>query len=256
MIDIHTHILYGLDDGAETIETALSMLKMAYSDGISEIVLTPHVAEEFKYELREAKERFLILKNECGKNRIDIKLHLGFEVRIDKDLIKKFEYDINSLTVNGKGKYVLLEFPFLDIPLYYKEIIKFFTSSDITPVIVHPLRNGRIAKNLSFLNELADLGCLLQFNIDDTRSDKVSLILPKLIKKNLVHFIASDCHSIDLRPPILSDGYRFVEKSAGKKYAELLFIENPKNLVDGEIIDTEDLRGKGFFDRISDIFKG
>jgi len=254
MIDIHSHILYGLDDGAETIEDTMAMLRLASNSSTKEIIFTPHIAEEFNYSIDTAVERFKIARERARLEGIDIKIHLGFEVRLDKEIFASHEFDINRLTVNNEGKYLLLEFPFLDIPAYYKEIIKYLTSADITPIIVHPLRNSRIIQNPSIVKELFSQGCLLQFNADDTRDPRLAGILMRLLKQNLVHFIASDAHSIDLRPPILSNAYRFIESRAGKKTAEMLFTVNPGKVVKGEIIDDEDLQKQGIFDRIKDIF--
>ncbi|MDD3803469.1 MAG: hypothetical protein PHW02_03660 [bacterium] len=254
MIDIHSHLLYGLDDGAETIEETLAMLRVASQSGTKELLFTPHIAEEFIYDIDTAVFRFKEVRKRAAEEKIEIKLHLGFEVRLDKELFSKHEFDMNRLTVNNQGKYLLLEFPFLDIPSYYKEIIKYLTSADITPIIVHPLRNSRILQNPSILKELYSTGCLMQFNADDTRDGRLSSILLRLLRQNLVHFIASDAHSIDLRPPVLANAYRFIEKKADRRDAERIFCENPARVVSGEIIDEEDLQRNGFFDRIKDIF--
>jgi len=254
MIDIHSHLLYGLDDGAETIEETMAMLRLAAKSSTKEILFTPHIAEEFRYTLDEAVKRFKEVRERAKSEGIGITVHLGFEVRLDREIFAEHEFDINRLTVNNQGKYLLLEFPFLDIPSYYREIIKYLTSADITPIIVHPLRNSRIIQNQSILRELRSMGCLMQFNSDDTRDTRTSSILLRLIRENLVHFIASDSHSIDIRPPVLSNAYRFIESRAGKKRAEELFVRNPKCVVDGEIIDDEDLQKRGLFDRIKDIF--
>ncbi|MEO0281124.1 MAG: CpsB/CapC family capsule biosynthesis tyrosine phosphatase [candidate division WOR-3 bacterium] len=255
MIDIHNHLLYGIDDGPKDLETSLAMLKIAQNDGIKEIVLTPHIAEEFRYEIDQVKQNFETLKEKAKQESIQIKLHLGFEVRIDKDLIKKYEDNINVLTINEIGKYILLEFPFLDIPLYYKEIIKYFTSQDITPIIVHPFRNRKIFSNISFIEELLNLGVLFQFNTDDVLNKSVFSLFLKVFKKNLVHFVSSDAHSIDLRPPILSSSYNVIEKNFGKNVATKIFYENPSKVIEGKFLENRVLNNFSFFDRIKNIFK-
>lgn len=247
MIDLHNHSLFGIDDGAKDIETSLKMLTIAYNDGIKDIVLTPHIAEEFKYNIEDAIKNFNILKAESKKIFKDLELHLGFEVRLDKELLKKYEDNIDSLTIDKKGKYVLLEFPFLDIPLYYKEIIKYFTSMDITPIIVHPFRNRKIFDNLYLLNEISKMGVLFQFNIDDVLNKNVFPKFIKVFKENKVHFISSDAHSIDMRPPILSSSYRIIEKNFNKKIAEKIFYENPKKVIDGVMVENMVLNNFNFF---------
>ncbi len=255
MIDIHNHSLFGLDDGPKDIETSLMMLQIAKNDGINEIILTPHIAEEFKYDIENVKENFSILKDKIKEVGIDLKLHLGFEVRIDKELLKKYEDNVEILTVNGMGKYVLLEFPFLDIPLYYKEIIKYFTSADITPIIVHPFRNRKIFSNINFLDELSDLGVLFQFNADDILNKNIFPTFIKVLKKNQVNFVASDAHSIDLRPPILSSSFKNIEKKFKENVAKQLFFENPSKVVKGEFFENKVLIKSNFFGKIKDIFK-
>lgn len=255
MIDIHNHSLFGIDDGPKDLEISLAMLKIAQNDGIKEIVLTPHIAEEFRYELDLVKENFEVLKEKTKQEHIEIKLHLGFEVRIDKDLIKKYEDKINILTINEMGKYILLEFPFLDIPLYYKEIIKYFTSQDITPIIVHPFRNRKIFSNISFLEELSNLGVLFQFNSDDVLNKNVFPLFIKVFKKNLVHFVSSDTHSLDLRPPILSSSYKIIEKKFGNNISNKIFYDNPLKVVEGKFLENRVLNNFTFFDRIKNILK-
>lgn len=255
MIDIHNHSLFGLDDGPKDIDTSLKMLEIAKNDGIREIVLTPHIAEEFRYDINNAKEKFFILQEKIKEAGIDLKLHLGFEVRIDKEVLKKYEEKIEMLTVDGKSKYVLLEFPFLDIPLYYKEIIKYFTSADITPIIVHPFRNRKIFSNINFLDEIFSLGVLFQFNTDDILNKNILPVFIKVLKKNLVHFVASDAHSLDLRPPILSPSFKIVEKKFKENVAKTLFFENPQKIVNGEFFENRVLINSNFFGRIKNMFK-
>lgn len=255
MIDIHNHSLFGIDDGAKDVETSLKMIEIAINDGIKEIILTPHIAEEFKYSISEAKDNFFFLKEKVKEKGFDINLHLGFEVRLDKDLIKKYEENVDILTVNGMGKYILLEFPFLDIPLYYKEIIKYFTSTDITPIIVHPLRNRKIFSNINFLDEIFELGVLFQFNSDDVLNKSIFPIFSKILKKNLVHFVSSDAHSIDLRPPILSSSYKLVEKKFKDSVSKILFSDNPEKVIKGEFIENKVLIKSSFFGKIKNILK-
>jgi len=133
-----------LDDGPKNFDESLEMLRIAERDGITDIILTPHIAEEFIYTLDEAERLFKELQRLTKENNININLHSAYEVRLDIDLLSRFSGEIKRLTVNGMGRYILIELPFMDIPVYLEEALKYFTSDFIVPIIVHPLRNYRI----------------------------------------------------------------------------------------------------------------
>lgn len=259
MKDIHTHILPGIDDGPKDFEESLEMLRIAERDGITDILLTPHIAEEFIYTLDKSESLFDELSVLASQNGIGVKLHRGYEVRLDKDLIARYTGEIKRLTVNGHGRHILLELPFMDIPVYLEEAVRFFTADNIVPIIVHPLRNYRIANNISIIYKLSDLGCLFQFNKDAVLDDytyKTSHIVFRLLKEGLVHFIASDAHTSVSRTPRLSKAKMRIEKRFSNIEAEKIFEENPSALFEGREIEPFSLNESGFFDTILRKLKG
>ncbi len=257
MIDIHSHILPEVDDGSKSLEMSLEMGKIAQNDGITEIIATPHFSELFQYPLNFIHEKIEFLQEKFNENNINIKLHFGLEVQLDSELIDKFSDNIEELTINKQGKYILLELPFIDIPLYMNDIVRYFSSSGIIPIIVHPFRNARILQNPSILNSLRDNGARFQFDKGAVLNEykmKTFPLLKKTFKKNFVHFIASDAHRTDRRRPTLKRAYKVIEKHFSKNIADKIFIDNPSKLLHGEFIDEKVLNNVGFFDKIQNIF--
>lgn len=258
MIDIHSHILPGLDDGAKDLEMSLAMADMAIADGITEIVATPHFAEEFNYTADDVMKAYELLRKEIEKRNLPLKLHYGLEVQINPEIFEKYADNLNDLTVNRMGKYMLVELPFLDIPVYTEDIVRYIVANEITPILVHPLRNSRILENISILYSFREMGALFQFNrssVLGAMNINTFSIISRLMKRDLVHFIASDSHGLAKRKPILSDAYRKVRRSYCEETAKQLFLSNPAEMISGDTIDILYLNKPSFFDKIVNIFK-
>ncbi len=257
MIDTHCHILPGVDDGAKTMEESLEMLQMAYNDGITDIVATPHLSSTYMQSIEKIHNIVDELRQQAKNRNINIKIHYGFEVRMCLEIFNGFPTDLTPLTINGKGKYILLEPPFLDYPLFIDDIIDRVISEHIIPIVVHPLRNTRIISNLSILDKLKSKGVIFQFDknaVMDGYQIKTSHIFFSLLKKGLVDLVASDGHSCDIRKPTLSNPYNRVAKAVGEDAAQLLFTENPRRILKGEATDELHLISNTFFDRVKHIF--
>ncbi len=257
MIDIHCHILPGVDDGAKTMEESLEMLLMASNDGITDVIATPHFSSTYIQSVEKIRANVKELQYQAKNNNININIHYGFEVRMCLEIFSIFPSDLTPLTINGDGKYILLEPPFLDYPLFIDDIIDRVISEHIIPIVVHPLRNTRIISNLSILDKLKTKGVVFQFDknaIMDGYQIKTSKIFLSLLKKGLVDLVASDGHSCDLRKPTLSNPYNRVLKAVGEDAANLLFTENPRRILKGEITDELHLISNTFFDKVKHIF--
>lgn len=258
MIDIHCHILPGLDDGPKDMETSIEMVNIALADGITDIVATPHFAEEFPYSADDVMQSYEALKKEIEQRALPLNLHYGLEVQINPDLFEKYSDRLADLTINRMGKYMLVELPFLEIPVYAEDIIRYIVANDITPIIVHPLRNSRILENISILYSFREMGALFQFNrgsVLGTMTMNTFSLMKKLMNRDMVHFVASDAHGLIKRRPVLSDAYRKIKRAYGEEAANQLFRENPGNMVSGDTIDILYLNKTSFFDKIINIFK-
>lgn len=256
MIDIHCHILPGTDDGPQEMSESLGMLRMAAKDGITDIVATPHISSVYQLDPDRVKMDIEKLRKHIADEGIDIKIHYGFEVQLSKDIISKYSGVLQDITINGDGKYLLLEMPFMDYPLYINDIIDMVIERDIIPIIVHPLRNARILTNTNLLQELKNKGVVLQFNknaVMDGYQIKTFPLFCQLMRKGLVDVVASDAHSIDIRRPTLRKSYKRIARKVGVDAAETLFVSNPSKILKGEMTEEIHLNSNGLFDKIKNI---
>lgn len=219
-IDIHTHILHGIDDGAKDIEESLKIITKGIEEGISAFVLTPHLKEPSDWEnLGYIKTRFETLKAECTKRHIDVSLTLGAELMITPDL-PELVLKNPDVTFGGKRKYLLIELPFYQLPLYTDEVLFNLLSNGITPIIAHPERYLFIKKNSKTLNSWVENGILFQMNAGSLTRRYGFFVKRKatwLLKNGFVHFLGSDIHAYSEKYSLLAHALSIVEKIAGQE---------------------------------------
>ncbi len=228
--DIHTHILPGIDDGAENVEVSLKLIATEKEMGVTDIALTPHFhlsnvsLEKF---LSERDESFKVLKEKLNETELfsDIKFYLGAEVRYDPNLI---HIDIEKLCI-GNTSYLLLE-PTGVFPFNFENTLNFMLCRGITPILAHIERYDYILKDFSFLEKLIDSGVVMQCNASSVCGKHRSSTALKLIKKGYVDLIASDCHNTVSRPPMLSEAYNKLKKQS------VNLINNSKNVINDRVI--------------------
>lgn len=208
MVDLHNHILYGIDDGAKSIEESLELIKMQKKQGVNTIVLTPHFkgnTADFVsfYNLREQN-----IKKLQGKAReLDINLISGCELYCEN--ARDLTLDMSKLCIENTT-YILIEFPILCTKYMIFQIVKRFIGMGITPIIAHVERYINLIREPMNLYDIVNLGAILQVN-SDTVLKKDKFII-KCIRKNLIHLIASDTHDTYRRTPNLQDAYKTLEK--------------------------------------------
>ncbi len=236
MIDIHTHILPSLDDGPKTIEESIELCKIAANDGIKTIVATPH-SKDGVYEaksddtLRKVKELNLKLK----EIQLDLEILPGAEVHINERLV---EYIKNGevLTINNGRKFLLLELPFFFVPPITDELISNLRSIGIVSIISHAERITKFQKTPKILDQLVKSGTLIQITAQSLTGDfgsRERKCAEWLLKHEMVHFIASDVHSLTGRPPILSKALERAAKIIGEQKARALVSHNPEQIING-----------------------
>lgn len=261
MIDIHSHILPGVDDGPDLMSESIEMARLAVSRGTTEIVATPHFADGYPFNRELIYSALSSLRDELKSNNIELTVHYGLEVQLNTGLFKALEeIDRKDLTVANNSKYMLVELPFYDIPEYIDELIETIVKMDLIPVVVHPLRNARIMENLNTIDHLAARGCLFQINKEAVLNAypvKTLSVVKTLIASNKIHFIASDSHSSkkNMRRPTLDMPYKKIESICGSDTAEILFKVNPRRIINGILVEDLPLQTPGLFDRIMHIFK-
>jgi protein-tyrosine phosphatase len=233
-IDIHCHILPGLDDGPRSREEAEKMLALARQDGIAGIVATPHMLNGVCNNTREGiAEAIAELKGPAQ----GISLYMGAEVRVGMEFKRRIEN--GGLPLINDKNFLLLELPPYVIPPVevLEHIVNDLKIKKIIPIFSHPERNMPIARDLSIMKRLVRCGALFQVTgmsiIGGGNTAKAAL---DMIRKGFVHVVASDAHDSQRRPPLLSRCYEYVSKKNGRNQADKLFIGNPLKIIHGEHI--------------------
>jgi len=236
-IDIHCHILPGLDEGASHMEESLNMLKIAKEDGISGIVATPHIMSGVYNNTREtimkAVSELKIMTN-------GFPVYPGAEIRICRDLVSRIMN--RELPLINDTQYLLIELPAYALPPIdvLENIIKSLTVNKIIPIFTHPERNVIILNNISIMERLLMHGAYFQvtaMSITNQLGSDIQKATLKMMRKNYVHVVATDAHNEKNRPPILSDAYMKITREFGEQEAQRLFIENPLKIIKGESIE-------------------
>ena len=258
MIDLHNHILYGQDDGAETLEESVEMCRISYQDGIRTIVATPHILPGIYdndrstilsrvAELNNALAKLSVERSAFRVKNLDSMTQLpndlitefrvlpGADVHFSSDLLQRLEKR-EVVTVNDQGRCLMVEFESQGIPYMAEEALFQMLTKGVVPIISHPERNMEIGKKPKRYYEMVRMGCLGQvtaMSLTGEFGPEIKRSAEKLLAKRLIHIIASDAHSPHRRPPILSAGVKAAEKIAGKEEARKMVTEYPKALIEG-----------------------
>lgn len=196
MIDFHSHIIYGVDDGSISIENSLEILKKAQNAGFNKIILTPHYMKDYyEFAKEDIKERLEQLNKICMQNNIDIQLYQANEIYICNDMLELIN-NKSACSINN-SKYVLFELPMNQEPLNLLEVIYTLKQNGYIPVIAHPERYIYIQKDPNKLIELIENGVLFQTNygsIIGQYGKEVKRTADLLIKNNFIHFLGTDVH--------------------------------------------------------------
>lgn len=239
MIDLHCHILPGIDDGAEDLEASIAMAEKAISQGITHILCTPH-HNNGRYSNPKSDVISLVsyLQSELDKRQLPLIVLEGQEVRITGDLINDIAQDMILFT-DLDDTYILIEFPSLDVPIYTNKIFFELLQMGKTPVIVHPERNAYFREDPNNLIPFLDMGCLAQltapsyvgkFGKDIQRTAK------QMVAHNLVQMVASDAHGVKKRTFYMEEAYIQIAKDFGKDKV-MKMQQVSKDLINGDEID-------------------
>ena len=231
MVDIHCHILPGIDDGSDSWETTLEMCRVAAEDGITHIVATPHANEEFQYSrnghsnlLEELKARVPSLKFTLGCD-----FHMSYE-NIEDALLEPEPFAI------GDTRYILVEFNDFSPPQQMTTSLFRLRSGGLTPIITHPERNPQLQRSLPTVVQWAANGAIIQVTAGaflgkwGGTAQRCALYL---LEHEAVHVIASDAHEARRRTPKLSEAREAVSRVTSKEIAANLVLSNPTAIVEG-----------------------
>lgn len=232
MIDIHCHLLPGIDDGAKDYEDAINLLKCAVDDGIKRIVFTPHLhLGRYENYYSSIKTCFEDYQAQIQKLGLDVEIAFASEVRFDSGILKLFSQGELPCYGEYQGhRYLLLEMPHNHIPDGIISLIKFLESKKIIPVIAHPERNREIMKSPEKINDLIRSGCWFQITGGSIIGDfgsKCQDLAYYFLDLGIVNIVASDGHNLKHRPPVLSQARATVASEYGESVAQELFWDNP-----------------------------
>lgn len=236
MIDLHSHILPAIDDGARTVDEALEMLKAIIDQGVTTQVLTPHIhLGRFNNTKEHIEEQFIQFKERVDEANLSIKLLLGAELRIGPEIMPLITNNQVPWLGEFQGKKTfLLEFPRTDIPFGSDNLVKWLLSKNCLPVIVHPERNTTFLNNRDKLQTFLDLGCPIQItasSITGKFGADVQKMTEELLIENQVTAIASDCHNLKGRAPDLLAGVTKAQSIIDVDKANLLVTDKPSTLL-------------------------
>lgn len=236
MIDIHSHVLPGIDDGSKDMDMTLEMLRIAEKDGTTDIVATPHYCIGYGEESYDSvKERVLSLRSQLQKENININIHFGQEVYFSNRLLDDLEEGVIG-TING-GRYLLIELNMKEFERDVLDTLYELKLQGIIPIIAHPERYSYIQRHPRLINDFINEGCLFQLNagsITGRHGEKAKESAKELLKNNIYSFIGSDGHNITTRKTEISESISNIEK-INKNFRESI-LENSKKLLEDEEI--------------------
>ena len=197
MKDIHSHLLYGIDDGSRSIDESIELLKEMKLHGIDELVFTPHYVEGSNYNCNNKSKNKLFdeLKKRVKEENIDIKLYLGNEVFITTKFIKLLNN--NEIQTINNSKYLLFEFPLRQVYKNTSEIVSDLTSNGYIPILAHPERYPIFQRHPDMLEEYLRKGILMQCNLTslfNVYGNKAKTTMKYFLKKKWITFLGSDTH--------------------------------------------------------------
>ena len=237
MIDIHHHLLPGVDDGASDLETSLGMVEMAIADGITHIVCTPHSSHHYKFDPERNAALFAQLQDHIHQRFGDrMTLGLGCDFHLMFDNIEDAQRHPTRYTINGHG-YLLVEFPDSAISPSTAQTFYRLSLSGMTPVITHPERNLILARQPERMAEWLRSGALIQItgsSLTGRFGQQAEQAAWWLLDHQWVHFLATDAHNTVSRPPQLSQARDLVAERYGEAVAERLCAANPRAAFYGE----------------------
>lgn len=242
LVDLHCHILPGIDDGSPDLEHSLFLANEAVKDGVTHILATPHHLDN---EYVNHKDKVIQLvqdfQKELDAREIRLKIFPGQEVHLNGDLPQRYS---DLLGADERKNYMMLEFPHTNVPAYAKRIIFELQKLGTIPIIVHPERNKEIQKDLNLLYEFVQQGALAQLTATSYIGgfgDHVADISNELIEHRLVQVVASDAHALKGRDFVLHEALEKIARDHGE-YVAYEFENNAENILNGSSVATKGYR--------------
>ena len=251
MIDVHSHILYGIDDGSKTLEDSIKILERAYKCGVRKIFVTPHYIEESKYMCPNEKKREIL---EELKRRFSgkIELYIGNEIYINNNIDEHIKND--EISPLGDSKYLLIELPVYNECLGLEDYLFRLRDMGYKIIIAHPERYNYFREDFNKLLDMCRQGIYFQGNymsLYETYGKKTKDLFIKILRHHCYTFMASDIHRPEQKYyKKIKDAKRRIRSMTDRKYTERIFNSNAAKIITDELIEIEFKEKLSFFDRI------
>lgn len=260
MIDIHHHLLPGLDDGSTSLETSVAMARIAVEEGITHVVCTPHANGEYTYDPLTIAAKLEELQGRLDIEKIPLKLGRGCDFHMSYDNIQEAKADPARFSVNGLG-YLLIELPDYGISRELTQVLYQLRLVGLTPILTHPERNQTLQADQPRMAEWLRGGLLVQVtagSVVGSMGKTAQRVAHQLLEKRWVHFLATDAHNITSRPPRMREAFELVANKYGPDYAHALCVGNPLAVFMGKSLPPqaepqdvyEDREPKNWFQRL------
>jgi protein-tyrosine phosphatase len=240
MVDIHCHILPGLDDGSDNIEESVRMARLAVDSGTKAIIATPHSNIPDSYQ-NYCDQRYIdtlkTLKERIKEENIPLQIYSGHEIFASGDIVGMLKS--KKLLTLRNSDYPLIEFPFKEREETVYRVLRGLVAEGFTPVVAHPERYAFVAEDDFAPIRLKDIGCLLQVNKGSLKGNfgrEAFIVSQTLIRHELADFVASDAHSPYMRSTYLADAYGIICEIRSEDYANQLLSINPRKVIRNEKI--------------------
>ncbi|MBE9398394.1 capsular biosynthesis protein [Pontibacterium sp. N1Y112] len=233
MIDLHSHLLPGIDDGARSLDESLQLARMAVADGITHITFTPHIHPgRYDNSVNTIEPVFLKLQQALKDEAIPLTVAMSGEVRLSAEVLMLVAQNQVPFLGEWEGKQVmLLELPHSHIPPGSDKLVKWLLDRNILPMIAHPERNKDIMRDLDMIAPFVEMGCLFQITAMSVAGGfgvPAAQRSMEILEKGWATVLATDAHNLDRRPPVLSGGFAAARAVVGEEAASALVFDNPR----------------------------
>ena len=236
MIDIHHHLLPGIDDGSRDLATSVAMVQIAVEDGITHIVATPHANHTYAYD--RARNEVLLQQVRDAlpvETAARVQLGLGCDFHINFDNVEDALANLTRFSINST-EYLLIELPDFNIPTRLDEVLYSMRVAGLTPILTHPERNATLQRTPGRIREWLASGLLVQVTAGSVTGNfggKAKSMAWDLLRSGSVHFLATDAHDTVHRPPKMQAARLLVQKRLGADFANALCVDNPLAVFEG-----------------------
>ena len=261
MVDIHHHLLHGLDDGADSLETSVEMARLAVAEGISHVVCTPHANGHYAFDPAINAAKTDRLRERLAEQDIALTLGSGCDFHLSYDNVKQAQADPARFSINGLG-YLLVEVPDYGLPPGLTETFYALQLAGLTPILTHPERNPTLQNDPARMIDWLRVGVLIQVTADSLTGHKgkqAARTAHQFLERRWAHFLATDAHNRTTRPPRMREAHDAVAGKYGAGYAHALCVTNPLAVFLGQQFETveeprglyEDLKEPGWWQRMT-----